>query len=72
MTSQRSLDRLEAEMRREEIEADIIDIPEVVDISGNIIYIVSEDVREKVIELIQWIPDWVDFLKNITIKVSWE
>lgn len=53
MTSQRSLDRLEAEMRREEIEADIIDIPEVVDISGNIIYIVSEDVREKVIELIQ-------------------
>jgi hypothetical protein len=53
MPSQRSLDHLEAEMQREEIEAEIIDIPEVVDILGNTIYIISEEVRGRVIELIQ-------------------
>jgi len=53
MPSQTKLDRLEAEMLREEIEADIIDIPEVVNISANTVYIASEEVRETVIQLIR-------------------
>lgn len=70
MPSQTSLEHLEAEMWREEIEAVIIEIPDVVDISGNTIYIISEEVRGRVIELIRQIEDGEDFLKTVQIRVS--
>ncbi len=72
MVSDKALERLEREMWEEEMWAEIIDIPEVTDISETerTIFILSEEVRTKVIQLIEEIPDGKEFLGMVKIEVS--
>ncbi len=81
MVNDRDLDRLEQEMQREEeeweriskrdvLEASIIDIPEVTDIQENTVWIVSEEVRVKVVEAIKSFPGGQDFIAGAKIKIA--